>query len=248
MAFEKAASIEENKPIDEPLDAANTLQDAFKAYGKSSPEDAARVLQKAINFYLLKNPRRAATQLQALAKHCEELLGDEQQAMESYKKAANLFEKDNAQAYGSPSLPFTSYYFAILIRLYHFQAREQELAEGGRTGSSISGLSKCHRCFHQSCLRSERTLPGSLYAELLQRHTLHVCRNGTSISYLFHRSEYLLIACFRTYLECAMHSRSTRIHPGTLISLDPTSANSSPTCMTFSLHRHRTRPSSSTVC
>lgn len=102
MAYEKAASIEENKPIEEPLDAANTLQDAFKAYGKSSPEDAARVLNKAINFYLLKNPRRAATQLQALAKHYEELMGDERQAMEAYQKAAKLFEKDNAQAYGSP--------------------------------------------------------------------------------------------------------------------------------------------------
>ncbi|KAJ5387547.1 vesicular-fusion protein sec17 [Penicillium cosmopolitanum] len=98
MAYEKAASIEENKPIEEPLDAANTLQDAFKAYGKSSPEDAARVLNKAINFYLLKNPRRAATQLQALAKHYEELMGDERQAMEAYQKAAKLFEKDNAQA------------------------------------------------------------------------------------------------------------------------------------------------------
>lgn len=111
-AYEKAASIEESK-IEEPLDAANTLQDAFKAYGKASPEDAARVLQKAIGFYLLKNPRRAATQLQSLAKHYEELMGDEQQAMDAYQRAAKLFEKDNAQAYGSPTTSSISYFRAF---------------------------------------------------------------------------------------------------------------------------------------
>lgn len=31
----------------EPDDAANTLQEAFKSYKKSDPEDAARVLQQA---------------------------------------------------------------------------------------------------------------------------------------------------------------------------------------------------------
>lgn len=117
MAYEKAASIEETK-VEEPLDAANTLQDAFKAYGKTSPEDAARVLQKAIGFYLLKNPRRAATQLQSLAKHYEELMGDEQQAMDAYQRAAKLFEKDNAQAYGSPQLLlFSTFRFPIYTNL-----------------------------------------------------------------------------------------------------------------------------------
>ena len=37
----------QTKNLNEPDDAANTLQEAYKAYRKTDPEDAARVLQQA---------------------------------------------------------------------------------------------------------------------------------------------------------------------------------------------------------
>ena len=46
LAFERAATIQ-TKNLSEPDDAANTLQEAYKAYRKTDPEDAARVLQQA---------------------------------------------------------------------------------------------------------------------------------------------------------------------------------------------------------
>ena len=46
IAFERAAAIQ-TKNLNEPDDAANTLQEAYKAYRKTDPEDAARVLQQA---------------------------------------------------------------------------------------------------------------------------------------------------------------------------------------------------------
>jgi tetratricopeptide (TPR) repeat protein len=102
QAFEKAAAIQ-TQNLNEPDDAANTLQEAFKVYRKSDPEDAARVLTSAINHYVLRgNLRRAATQQQYLAELYEVELGDMKKALEAYEKAAEWFEGDNAEAYVFP--------------------------------------------------------------------------------------------------------------------------------------------------
>ncbi|KAE8353492.1 soluble NSF attachment protein [Aspergillus coremiiformis] len=98
LAFEKAASIQ-TQNLNEPDDAANSLQEAFKVYRKSDPEDAARVLSSAIQHYVLKgNFRRAATQQQYLAEVYEVELGDQKKALEAYEKAAEWFDSDNAEA------------------------------------------------------------------------------------------------------------------------------------------------------
>ncbi|OGM41414.1 vesicular-fusion protein sec17, partial [Aspergillus bombycis] len=98
LAFEKAASIQ-TQSLNEPDDAANSLQEAFKVYRKSDPEDAARVLSSAIQHYVLKgNFRRAATQQQYLAEVYEVELGDQKKALEAYEKAAEWFDSDNAEA------------------------------------------------------------------------------------------------------------------------------------------------------
>ena len=77
---------------------ANTLQDAFKAYRKTSPEDAARCLSQAIDHYLSKgNFRRAATQKQLLGELYEEI-GDKKNARSAYAAAAQWYEDDNATA------------------------------------------------------------------------------------------------------------------------------------------------------
>jgi tetratricopeptide (TPR) repeat protein len=101
QAFEKAASIQ-TQNLNEPDDAANNLQEAFKVYRKTDPEDAARVLSSAIQHYVLRgNLRRAATQQQYLAELYEVELGDMKKALEAYEKAAEWFEGDNAEAYVS---------------------------------------------------------------------------------------------------------------------------------------------------
>ncbi|KGO46965.1 Tetratricopeptide-like helical [Penicillium expansum] len=98
QAFEKAASIQ-TQSLNEPDDAANNLQEAFKVYRKTDPEDAARVLSSAIQHYVLRgNLRRAATQQQYLAELYEVELGDMKKALEAYEKAADWFEGDNAEA------------------------------------------------------------------------------------------------------------------------------------------------------
>jgi alpha-soluble NSF attachment protein len=99
LTFEKAAAIQAQN-VNEPDDAANSLQEAFKVYRKSDPEDAARVLSSAIQHYVLKgNLRRAATQQQYLAEVYEVELGDMKKALDAYEKAAEWFEGDNAEAY-----------------------------------------------------------------------------------------------------------------------------------------------------
>jgi hypothetical protein len=63
------------------------------------------VLSSAIDHYVLKgNLRRAATQQQYLAELYEVELGDMKKALESYEKAAEWFEGDNAEAYDSYEL------------------------------------------------------------------------------------------------------------------------------------------------
>ncbi|KAI9724219.1 MAG: vesicular-fusion protein S17 [Chrysothrix sp. TS-e1954] len=97
QAFQKAASLQ--LALNEPDDAANTYQEAFKVLRKDDPETAATVLQKAINHYTSKgNFRRAATQQQNLAELYENEVGDQKRALEAYETAASWFESDNATA------------------------------------------------------------------------------------------------------------------------------------------------------
>ncbi|KAL9099763.1 MAG: hypothetical protein Q9163_004781 [Psora crenata] len=96
-AYEQAAALQKNK-LNEPDDMANTLQEAYKAYKKTSPQDAARVLSQAIDHYLSKgNFRRAATQKQYLAELYEEIQ-DRREARAAYEDAARWYEDDNAAA------------------------------------------------------------------------------------------------------------------------------------------------------
>ncbi|KAJ5826212.1 Tetratricopeptide-like helical [Penicillium riverlandense] len=98
QAFEKAASIQAQN-LNEPDDAANSNQEAFKVYRKIEPLEAARVLSAAIQHYVLRgNLRRAATQQQHLAEVYEVELGDMKKALEAYEQAADWFESDNAEA------------------------------------------------------------------------------------------------------------------------------------------------------
>lgn len=116
QAFEKAASIQ-TQSLNEPDDAANNLQEAFKVYRKTDPEDAARVLSSAIQHYVLRgNLRRAATQQQYLAELYEVELGDMKKALEAYEKAADWFEGDNAEAYATHDL-FNTHEFEETIWL-----------------------------------------------------------------------------------------------------------------------------------
>ena len=99
LAFERAATIQ-TKNLNEPDDAANTLQEAYKVYRKSDPQDAARCLQQAISHYTSKgNFRRAATQQQNLAELYEVEVGDMKAAVDAYDTAAGWFESDHAEAY-----------------------------------------------------------------------------------------------------------------------------------------------------
>ena len=93
----QAAAIQRDK-LNEPDDMANTLQEAYKAYRKTSPENAARVLSTAIDHYLSKgNFRRAATQKQYLAELYEEIQNN-REARKAYEDAARWYEDDNAGA------------------------------------------------------------------------------------------------------------------------------------------------------
>ena len=93
----QAAAIQRDK-LSEPDDAANTDQEAYKAYRKISPQDSARVLSRAIDHYLTKgNFRRAATQKQNLAELYEEIQ-DLKAARAAYEEAARWYEDDNAGA------------------------------------------------------------------------------------------------------------------------------------------------------
>lgn len=103
LAFEKAAAIQ-LKNLNEPDDAANTFQEAYKVYRKTDPQDAARCLQQAIAHYTSKgNFRRAATQQQNLAELYEVEIGDMKAALNAYDTAAQWFESDNAEAYVADS-------------------------------------------------------------------------------------------------------------------------------------------------
>ncbi|KAL7623990.1 vesicular-fusion protein S17 [Parahypoxylon ruwenzoriense] len=98
QAFEKAAAVQ-NKQLNEPDDAANTLVDAFKVYRKENPEDAVRCLDFAVNQYCKKgNFRRAAQHKENMGEVYEVEIGDSKRALECYEAAAGWYEGDNAAA------------------------------------------------------------------------------------------------------------------------------------------------------
>lgn len=96
-AFEKAADIQ-NKNLNEPDDAANTLIDAFKAYKDEDPPAAIKCVNFAIDRYCKKgNFRRAAGHKEAAGELLEKM-EDSKAAVEAYETAAGWYEGDNAQA------------------------------------------------------------------------------------------------------------------------------------------------------
>ncbi|KAB8346110.1 hypothetical protein FH972_023158 [Carpinus fangiana] len=95
LAFERAAAIQINN-LQEPDDAANTYQEAFKSYKATDPEDAIRVLQLAVTHYTLKgNFRRAATQQQNVAECLEAIIGDNKRAIDAYEKVGECLTCDS---------------------------------------------------------------------------------------------------------------------------------------------------------
>ncbi|KAI2632029.1 TPR-like protein [Hypoxylon sp. NC1633] len=98
QAFEKAAAVQ-NKNLNEPDDAANTLVDAFKVYRKENPEDAVRCLDFAVTQYCKKgNFRRAAQHKENMGEVFEVEVADTKRALECYEAAAGWYEGDNAGA------------------------------------------------------------------------------------------------------------------------------------------------------
>jgi alpha-soluble NSF attachment protein len=97
-AFEQAAQIQ-NRHLNEPDDAANSMVDAFKVYKKVEPESAVRCLNSAIERLCAKgNFRRAASQKESLGELFESELHDRQRALEAYETAAAWYDNDNAPA------------------------------------------------------------------------------------------------------------------------------------------------------
>lgn len=97
-AFRKAAQVQQ-KNLSEPLDAANSLNEAFKCYRQTEPQQAASAMSDAIQIYTAQgNFRRAATNMQTLAELYETGLDDQVNALKSYETAANWFSDDNAEA------------------------------------------------------------------------------------------------------------------------------------------------------
>jgi len=73
--------------------------DAYKAYSKNAPQDAVRALEKTVNHYVLKGQeRRAAQHAQNLAETYEVELGDQDGALKWYRKTAEWYDSDNADA------------------------------------------------------------------------------------------------------------------------------------------------------
>jgi alpha-soluble NSF attachment protein len=98
-AFEKAAQIQ-NRNLNEPDDAANTMVDAFKVYRRESPQDAVRCLDAAIDRLTAKgNFRRAASHKESLGELYETEMHDPKRALDAYETAAAWYDGDNAPAY-----------------------------------------------------------------------------------------------------------------------------------------------------
>lgn len=95
--FVKAAELQ--KQLNNQNDVANHLIEAYKCFKSVSPTDAIDALLKAIHIFLTNSGqfRRAANFQMDLAE-LYELIGDTQNATESYEKAGDYFSTDHAEA------------------------------------------------------------------------------------------------------------------------------------------------------
>ncbi|PVH69669.1 TPR-like protein [Cadophora sp. DSE1049] len=102
-AFEQCANIQRLK-LSEPIDAANTLVEAFKCYRKYKPEDTVHCLGLAIQQFARSGLiGRAATCQQMIAECYEVELRKPQKTIEAYEAAADWFESDSADGLASQS-------------------------------------------------------------------------------------------------------------------------------------------------
>ena len=98
-ALESAARISTEK-LNEPLDAVNIYNEAFKLYHEVKPERAAWALEQAITRQkTLGRWRPAATNTESLAQHYQQVLGNNQKAIEAYKDTLKCYKQDPAPAY-----------------------------------------------------------------------------------------------------------------------------------------------------
>ncbi|KAG9513821.1 protein required for fusion of vesicles in vesicular transport, alpha-SNAP, partial [Aureobasidium melanogenum] len=97
-ALESAARIcTEN--LEEPLDAVNIYNEAFKLYHEVQPEKAAVMLEQAIQRQKqLGRWRPAATNTESLATHYQQVLGNNAKAIEAYKDTLKCYKQDPAPA------------------------------------------------------------------------------------------------------------------------------------------------------
>jgi alpha-soluble NSF attachment protein len=90
--------------LEEPLDAVNLYNEAFKLYHEVQPEKAAEMLVLAIEKQKqLGRWRPAATNTESLATHYQQVLGDNKKAIEAYKDTLKCYKQDPAPAYVSCS-------------------------------------------------------------------------------------------------------------------------------------------------
>lgn len=77
------------------MNAAVTLQDAYKAYAQASPEDSIRVIEEVIDIFASSGQfSRAADWQKLLAKQLEIDFGDLKRAIEAYQLTAKWYEND----------------------------------------------------------------------------------------------------------------------------------------------------------
>lgn len=97
-ALESAARICTDN-LEEPLDAVNIYNEAFKLYHEVQPEKAASMLEQAINKQKqLGRWRPAATNTESLAQHYQQVLGNNAKAIEAYKDTLKCYKQDPAPA------------------------------------------------------------------------------------------------------------------------------------------------------
>jgi alpha-soluble NSF attachment protein len=97
-ALESAARICTDN-LEEPLDAVNIYNEAFKLYHEVQPEKAATMLEQAINKQKqLGRWRPAATNTESLAQHYQQVLGNNTKAIEAYKDTLKCYKQDPAPA------------------------------------------------------------------------------------------------------------------------------------------------------
>jgi alpha-soluble NSF attachment protein len=85
--------------LDDPLEAARMLQDAFKVYSEASPLDAVRVMEQSVGMYSAKgNFRRAADLEVQLADVYDSKLEDRAKALQCLETAITWFTDERTPA------------------------------------------------------------------------------------------------------------------------------------------------------